>query len=84
MATKIKQDISIGSNLKKYRKQSKLTQAQVASRLQVLGLDVHQKIVSEMELGQYSIRVSVLVALAKLYSTPIQDFFADLDEFIVE
>ena len=78
MAKKLKQDISIGANLKKYRQASNLTQDEVASRLQVQGLDVHQKIVSEMELGKYSIRVSVLLALAELYDTPVQDFFEGL------
>ena len=79
MANKIKQDISIGKNLKKYRQAIGLTQNEVASRLQVIGLDVHQKIISEMELGKYSIRVSVLLALAKLYHVQVQDFFIDLE-----
>ena len=79
MAKKLKQDISIGANLKKYRKASGLTQDEVASRLQVQGLDIHQKIISEMELGTYSIRISVLLALADLYDTPIQDFFKGIE-----
>jgi len=79
MAKKLKQDISIGANLKKHRKASGLTQDEVASRLQVQGLDVHQKIISEMELGTYSIRVSVLLALAELYDVAVQDFFAGIE-----
>lgn len=78
MSQKLKQDISIGGNLKKYRLQTKLSQEAVAAKLQVQGLDIHRKIISEMELGTYSIRISVLLALSKLYDTPIQDFFADL------
>jgi len=79
MSTKLKQDISIGANLKKYRKAQGLSQATVAARLQTQGLDVHEKIISEMELGRYSIRVSVLLALAEIYHVPVQDFFIDLD-----
>ncbi|MCL1884604.1 MAG: helix-turn-helix domain-containing protein [Defluviitaleaceae bacterium] len=79
MAKKLKQDISIGSNLKKYRKASGLTQDEVASRLQVQGLDVHQKIISEMELGTYSIRISVLLALVELYGVAVQDFFEGIE-----
>jgi len=56
-----------------------LTQDEVASRLQVQGLDVHQKIISEMELGTYSIRISVFLALADLYDTPIQNFFEGIE-----
>ena len=49
MAQKLKQDISIGANLKKYRQASGLTQDEAASRLQVQGLDIVQKIISEMD-----------------------------------
>jgi len=79
MAKKLKQDISIGVNLKKYRQASGLTQDEVASRLQVQGLDIVQKIISEMELGTYSIRVSVLLALAELYGVTVQDFFEGIE-----
>ncbi|MCL2409313.1 MAG: helix-turn-helix domain-containing protein [Oscillospiraceae bacterium] len=81
MAGKLKQDISIGANLKKYRQAVGLSQDMVAAKLQVQGLDIHRKIISEMELGRYSIRVSVLLALAEMYRTPIQNFFADLERY---
>lgn len=81
MENKLKQDVPIGPNLKKYRLAAGLSQESVAAKLQVRGLDIHQKIISEMELGTYSIRISVLLALAELYDTPIQDFFAGLDRY---
>lgn len=81
MENKLKQDVPIGHNLKKYRLAAGLSQDSVAAKLQVQGLDVHQKTISEMELGQYSIRVSVLLALADLYDTPIQNFFEDLERY---
>ena len=79
MAKKLKQDISIGASLKRYRQASGMSQERVAAKLQIQGLDIHQKIISEMELGRYSIRISVLLALSDLYNVPIQDFFADLE-----
>lgn len=81
MENKLKQDVPIGQNLKKYRIAAGLSQENVAAKLQTQGLDVPQKIISEMELGTYSIRISVLLALAELYDTPIQDFFADLERY---
>lgn len=78
MAHKLKQDISIGPNLKKYRAQAGLSQELVAVKLQARGLDISREIISQMELGKYSIRVSVLLALAELYATPIQAFFEGL------
>ena len=40
MVQKIKQDISLGSNIRLLRKQSHLTQEQVVARLQLQGIDV--------------------------------------------
>lgn len=58
-----------------------MSQEAVAAKLQTMGLDIIREIISQMELGQYNIRVSVLLALAELYDTPIQDFFADLERY---
>jgi len=81
MAGRLKQDISIGLNLKKYRLRAKLSQETVAAKLQTQGLDISREILSQIELGKYNIRISVLLALAELYDTPIQDFFLDLERY---
>ena len=74
MSEKIKQDISIGKNLHRLRKQAGLSQEQVAVKLQVMGLPVSREIISQMELGRYSIRVSVLIALKQIYGV-MRSFF---------
>jgi len=79
MADKVNQDISIGENLAKYRRQKKLTQEDVAVRLQVQGFDLHRVTISQMERGVHGIRVSVLLALAQLYGVEPGDFFRDLE-----
>lgn len=80
MSDKIKQDISIGENLKALRKQAKLSQEQVASQLQVRQLPVSREILSQMEQGRYSIRVSVLLALKEIYHVDSFDaFFENLN-----
>ena len=81
MARRLKQDISIGSNLKKYRKASGFSQEAVAAKLQLQELDISREIISQMELGTYNIRVSILLAMSEIYNTPIQDFFKDLDRY---
>jgi len=78
MSDRIKQDISIGANLKRLRKDSGFSQEQVASKLQVIGLSVSREMISQMELGKYSIRVSVLLALCEIYNADITDFFKGL------
>ncbi len=81
MAHKLKQDISIGDNLRKYRQAANMSQEQVAAKLQAQGLDISREIISQKELGKYSIRVSILLALSDLYKAPVQDFFEDLKRY---
>lgn len=77
--SKIKQDISIGANLKTLRNKVGLSQEEVATKLQLLGLPISREILSQMELGHYSIRVSVLLALKQIYNvTSFDEFFKDL------
>lgn len=78
MADKLKQDISIGENLRRLRKEAGFSQENLAARLQILGLPVSREIISQMELGRYSVRVSVLLALKDLYHVSFDEFFAGL------
>lgn len=79
MSKKLKQDISIGANLRRLRKQSGLSQEKAAAKLQLVGIDISREIISQMELGNYSIRVSVLRALKDIYQVDsFDEFFRDL------
>jgi transcriptional regulator with XRE-family HTH domain len=80
MSEKIKQDISIGNNLKALRQNVNLSQEQVAAKLQMMGLSVSREMLSQMELGRYNIRVSILVALKQIYNATFDDFFKDLEQ----
>ena len=55
-----------------------LKQEEVAAKLQTMGLAVSREMLSQMEQGKYSIRISVLAALRTLYKTNFEDFFAGL------
>ena len=79
MSKKLKQDISIGTNLQRLRKRSGLSQEKVAAKLQLMGFDISREIISQMELGNYSIRVSVLRALKDIYQVDsFDEFFKDI------
>ena len=82
MSSIINQDISIGSNLKALRLQNKLSQEDVAVKLQVMGFTMSREIVSQMELGRHNIRVSVLLALKELYHATFDEIFADLSFWV--
>ncbi len=76
--SKIKQDISIGHNIKEMRKNCKMTQEQVSAKLQLEGIDMSRSFYSHIELGIYNIRVSELVALKKIFNVEYNDFFKGL------
>lgn len=79
MSANLKQDISIGKNLKRIRKWSGLTQNQVAAQLEVRGLPISSDILAKMEQEKYSIRVSVLLALKQIYKVEsFDEFFEDI------
>lgn len=79
MSKKLKQDLSIGANLRRLRKQSGLSQEKAAAKLQLMGIDISREIISQMELGNYSIRVSVLRALKDVYQVDsFDEFFKEL------
>lgn len=81
MEDKLKQDISLGSNLKRLRKKVGLTQAQAAAQLEVKGVPINAEILAKMEQGRYSVRISVLVAMLDVYNlNSFNDFFEGLDE----
>ena len=54
---KIKQDISIGDNLRNLRKRMGLSQEKVAGLLELRGLSVSREMLSQMELGRYNIEL---------------------------
>ena len=75
MTQKIKQDISLGDNIHKLRKQSHLTQEQTVARMQLKGLDISRSSYSQIECGTYNIRVSELIALAEIFHVDYNAFF---------
>jgi transcriptional regulator with XRE-family HTH domain len=76
---KIRQDVSIGKNLKELRKKAKLTQEQVATKIQLMGIDTSRSIYSRFETGELNIKVSELIALSQIFSCDFNDFFKDIE-----
>lgn len=79
MSNGLKQDISIGKNLKRLRKNAGLTQDQASARLEIMGLPINSDILAKMEQGRYSVRISVLLAMKQIYRVnSFDEFFIDL------
>ena len=77
MTSGLKQDISIGANLKALRKKSGLCQKDVAAQLDIMGIPMTENIMAKMEQGRYSVKISVLLALKKIYKVDTFDKFFD-------
>ncbi len=75
MSQKIKQDISIGKNIRKLRKKKNLTQEQMTAKLQLRNSNITRSIYSQIECGTYSIRVSELLAIADILECDINTLF---------
>jgi transcriptional regulator with XRE-family HTH domain len=78
MEQKIKQDISIGDNIRQLRKKANLTQEQVVARLQLEGIEISRSTYSQIECGTYNIKVTELIALSKLFHTDYNSFFKNI------
>lgn len=63
MDQKLKQDISIGTRIRELRIERHMTQEQVATKLQLLNLDITRSVYSQIENGTYNIRISILAGL---------------------
>lgn len=79
MSQKIKTNSQFGLNLRKLRKQNKLTQEQVVAKLQILGFDMSRSIYAQIECGTYNIRVTELAALKDIFSTTYESFFEGIE-----
>lgn len=73
---KIRQDLSIGKNIKRLRKELGMTQNQVVAKMQLMGIDtISRSIYSQIEGGTYNIRVSEIAALKNIFRLSSYDEF---------
>lgn len=75
MIQKIRQDISIGENLRDLRYNHKLSQEKLCAKLQLMGCDIIRSTYAKYESGELNIKVSVLTALKEIYGCEYDDFF---------
>ena len=75
---KIRPDMDIGKNIQAIRYQNKLTQDQVIAKLNLMGIVISKSTYAKLETNRMNIKVSELVALAKIFYTDINAFFDGL------
>ncbi|QOV18563.1 helix-turn-helix transcriptional regulator [Blautia liquoris] len=72
------QDISIGENLRKLREKFGYSQAQLVSKLHLIGSDMSRSTYSKIETGVRNIRISDFIALKIVYDVDFSVFFEGL------
>ena len=70
----------MGNNLKRMRLERRISQEKLCVELQRRGCDIGRTTYEKYETGELNIRISVLIALKKIYSCSYDDFFEGLDE----
>ena len=64
-----------GKNVAKFRKEMKISQRELADRLQLIGLDVDKNAIQRMESGQRFITDIELRALSRVLSKSLDQLF---------
>lgn len=80
MEQKIRRDRNIGSNLRRLRDASGLSQEKLCAELQRRGCDLGRTAYAKYEAGELNIKASVIIELRKIHNCSYDDFFAGLDE----
>lgn len=75
MDQKIKQDILIGGNIRKLRKQAGLTQEQMVAKMQLMECNITRGSYAKIEVGLSNIRVSELIAIKYILGVDYGEFF---------
>lgn len=75
---KLRPDLDIGYRIGALRKQAGLTQDQTVARMQMMGLTISKSSYAKIETNRLNLRVSELVALAKIFQTDFNAFFEGL------
>lgn len=74
---KIRPDLDIGKNIQAIRYKNNLTQEQVVAKLNLSGIPISKSTYAKLETNRMNIKASELVALARIFGTDINIFFAD-------
>ena len=80
MEQKLRRDLNMGDNLKKLRLANNYSQEKLCVELQRRSCDIGRTTYSKYERGELKIKISVIIALKKLYNCSYDDFFEGLDE----
>ncbi len=68
-------EITIGQNIRKARENRKMTQENLATRLQLLGCDITRSAVAKMEVGQRHIYPDEILLIKEILDIDFDEIF---------
>ncbi|MDY3984012.1 helix-turn-helix domain-containing protein [Dysosmobacter sp.] len=74
---KIKQDVSIGDNIRKIRKKQNIKQVELVQLLQLQGIDMTRETLVKIEGGRQHIKASQLRGIRNALKTTYDELLAD-------
>ncbi len=78
MEQKLRRDLNMGDNLRALRYKAGISQEKLCAELQRQGCDIGRTTYAKYENGELNIKVSIIVALKKIYNCSYDDFFLNL------
>lgn len=75
---KIRPDLDIGKNIRALRLEQKLTQDEVISKMQLMGISISRSSYAKMESNLMNIKISELLCLKIIFKCTFDEFFQNL------
>lgn len=67
----------ISKNLRQLRKKNKLSQEELAAKMQLLGVDIDQQLISKIELNKRFVKDYELACLCRIFGVSEKDLLSD-------
>lgn len=71
----------IGQNLRKYRKQRKISQPELCKKLDLLGVTMYICDIYEIEYGKKTVKDFEALAFCKVLNITLNDLYSDTDKY---
>ena len=71
----------IGKNLRKYRKQQKISQPELCKKLDLLGVTMYICDIYEIEYGKKTVKDFEALAFCKALNITLNDLYSDTDQY---
>ena len=69
----LQDDYNIGNNLRKLRIKANLTQQEVATKLEIMGIPMSREIYAQIESGRHHIKYRVFIGLKEIFNATYED-----------